>query len=52
MEILFVCSTGIAVAYLGILLLCAATGSESLSHEAIAATVATANPLYLKIAFY
>lgn len=50
-KYLFVCSTGIAVAYLGILLLCAATGSESLSHEAIAATVATANPLYLKIAF-
>lgn len=50
-KYLFVCSTGIAVAYLGILLLCAATRSESLSHEAIAATVATANPLYLKIAF-
>ncbi len=50
-KYLFVCSTGIAIAYLGILLLCAATGSGSLSHEALAATVATANPLYLKIAF-
>lgn len=50
-KYLFVCSTGIAVAYLGILLLCAATRSESLAHEAIAAAAATANPLYLKIAF-
>lgn len=50
-KYLFVCSTGIAVAYLGILLLCAATRSDSLSHEAIAAAIATANPLYLKIAF-
>ncbi|MDE6569886.1 MAG: hydrogenase 4 subunit F, partial [Alistipes sp.] len=50
-KYLFVCSTGIAVAYLGILLLCAATRSESLSHEAIAAAATTANPLYLKIAF-
>ena len=50
-KYLFVCSTGIAVAYLGILLLCAATRSESLSHEAIAAAAAPANPLYLKIAF-
>ncbi|MBE6182149.1 MAG: hydrogenase 4 subunit F [Rikenellaceae bacterium] len=50
-KYLFVCSTGIAVAYLGILLLCAATKCESLSYEAVAAAVATANPLYLKTAF-
>ncbi len=50
-KYLFVCSTGIAVAYLGLLLLCAATGSDSLSHQAVAATVGGANPLYLKIAF-
>ncbi len=50
-KYLFVCSTGIAVAYLGILLLCAATKCESLSYEAVATAVATANPLYLKTAF-
>ena len=50
-KYLFVCSTGIAVAYLGILLLCAATRTESLSYEAVAAVAANANPLYLKIAF-
>lgn len=50
-KYLFVCSTGIAVAYLGILLLCAATSCESLSYEAVAKATATANPLYLKIAF-
>lgn len=50
-KYLFVCSTGIAVAYLGILLLCAATNCESLSYEAVAKATDTANPLYLKIAF-
>ncbi len=50
-KYLFVCSTGIAVAYLGILLLCAATNCESLSYEAVANAAATANPLYLKTAF-
>ncbi len=50
-KYLFVCSTGIAMAYLGILLLAGATQAEALSYEALAATAATANPLYLKIAF-
>ena len=50
-KYLFVCSTGIAVAYLGILLLCAAAKCDSLSYEAVAAAVPAANPLYLQTAF-
>lgn len=50
-KYVFVCSTGIAMAYLGILLLVAATKCDSLSYEAIGALAATGNPLYLKIAF-
>lgn len=50
-KYLFVSSTGIAMAYLGILLLAAATKCESLSYEAVAAAAAGGNPLYLKTAF-
>ncbi len=50
-KYVFVCSTGIAMAYLGILLLAAATESESLSYEALTAATAAGNPLYLKTAF-
>ncbi len=50
-KYLFVCSTGIAIAYLGILLLCATTSSGSLSYEAVRAAATGGNPLYLKIAF-
>lgn len=50
-KYVFVCSTGIAMAYLGILMLCAATRSESLSYEAVAAAAIHGNPLYLKTAF-
>lgn len=50
-KYVFVCSTGIAMAYLGILLLTAATSSESLSYQAVAAAAAQGNPLYLKTAF-
>ncbi len=50
-KYVFVCSTGIAMAYLGILLLAAATRCESLSYEAVAAVAAHGNPLYLKMAF-
>ena len=50
-KYVFVCSTGIAMAYLGILLLAATTKCESLSYEAVAAVAAQGNPLYLKIAF-
>ena len=50
-KYVFVCSTGIAMAYLGILLLAAATKCESLAYETVAAVAAQGNPLYLKIAF-
>lgn len=50
-KYVFVCSTGIATAYLGILLLAAATRSDSLAYDALAATAAAGNPLYLKTAF-
>ena len=50
-KYVFVCSTGIAMAYLGILLLAAATKCESLQYEAVAAAVPGANALYLKTAF-
>ena len=50
-KYLFVCSTGIAAAYLGILLLCATASGSSLHYGAIAEVVANGNPLYLKIAF-
>ncbi len=50
-KYLFVCSTGIATAYLGILLLAAATKCESLSYEAVAAAAPGSNVLYLKTAF-
>ena len=50
-KYVFVCSTGIAMAYLGILLLAAATKCESLSYGTVAAVAAQGNPLYLKTAF-
>ncbi len=50
-KYLFVCSTGIAMAYLGILLLASATRGESLGYEAVATALTASNPLYLKIAF-
>ena len=50
-KYVFVCSTGIAMAYLGILLLAAATKCESLSYEAVAAAAPGSNVLYLKTAF-
>lgn len=50
-KYVFVCSTGIAMAYLGILLLAAATRCESLDYEAVAAAAAGGNVLYLKTAF-
>lgn len=50
-KYVFVCSTGIAMAYLGILLLAAATQCKSLDYEAVAAAAAGGNALYLKTAF-
>ena len=50
-KYIFVCSTGITMAYLGILLLCGAAAGEGLSYNALREAAAGANPLYLKIAF-
>lgn len=50
-KYIFICSLGIAVAYLGILLLSTVTAGGELSYANLARTVASGNPLYLKIAF-
>ena len=50
-KYLFVCSTGIAIAYLGILLLCAAAANSSLSYSDLQQLIINGNPLYLKAAF-
>ena len=50
-KYVFVCSTGIAMAYLGILLLAAATNCESLDYGVVAAAAPHSNALYLKTAF-
>ena len=50
-KYLFVCSTGIAIAYLGILLLSAAAQNESLDYASLPRLIADGNPLYLKTAF-
>lgn len=50
-KYIFICSLGIAVAYLGILLLSTVTAGDELSYANLARTVASGNPLYLKIAF-
>lgn len=50
-KYLFVCSTGIAIAYLGILLLCAAAANSSLNYNDLRLIIAEGNPLYLKAAF-
>ena len=50
-KYLFVCSTGIAIAYLGILLLSAAASNNSLNYEDMQVLITHGNPLYLKVAF-
>lgn len=50
-KYIFVCSTGIAMAYLGVLILSSAAHEGSLSYEALREAVEQCNPLYLKIAF-
>lgn len=50
-KYIFVCSTGIAMAYLGILLLCSLAGEGSLGYDSLAVRIASGNPLYLKTAF-
>jgi len=50
-KYIFVCSTGIAMAYLGILLLCSVAEGGALDYASLAGRIGTGNPLYLKIAF-
>lgn len=53
-KYIFLCSTGIAIAYLGILFLSmtmSGLGVQDLSFESIRNAASGANPLYLKIAF-
>ena len=50
-KYLFVCSTGIAIAYLGILLLCAAASNATLDYHTLQQLIINGNPLYLKAAF-
>jgi hydrogenase-4 component F len=50
-KYIFVCSTGIAMAYLGVLILSSAAHEGSLSYESLREAVEHCNPLYLKIAF-
>ncbi|MDR0954814.1 MAG: hydrogenase 4 subunit F [Rikenellaceae bacterium] len=51
-KYVFVSSVGIAVAYLGILMLSTAvTGQQGLSYSHLRWAVASANPLYMKMAF-
>lgn len=51
-KYIFVSSVGLAVAYLGLLMLSTAvTGEESLGYNQLQAAMANANPLYMKLAF-
>lgn len=50
-KYVFICSTGILLAYLGVLLLSTVTTHGDLSYASLAEVIATGNPLYLKIAF-
>lgn len=50
-KYIFVCSTGIAMAYLGILLLSTVATEGSLAYSDLSNVIAEGNPLYLKVAF-
>ena len=50
-KYIFVCSTGIAMAYLGILLLSTVAEHGALDYASLKETIANGNPLYLKVAF-
>ena len=50
-KYIFVCSTGIAMAYLGILLLSTVAEHGALDYNALNEVIANGNPLYLKVAF-
>ncbi|MBQ8774787.1 MAG: hydrogenase 4 subunit F [Alistipes sp.] len=50
-KYIFVCSTGIAMAYLGILLLSTVAVEGTLDYAALKSVISEGNPLYLKLAF-
>ncbi len=50
-KYLFVCSTGIAIAYMGILLLSTVATHGSLDYASLKLAIVNGNPLYLKVAF-
>ncbi|MBQ8307411.1 MAG: hydrogenase 4 subunit F [Alistipes sp.] len=50
-KYIFVCSTGIAMAYLGILLFCSASEGGALAYASLGERLQQGNPLFLKIAF-
>lgn len=50
-KYIFVCSTGIAMAYLGILLLSTVAEHGALDYESLRSVIDNGNPLYLKVAF-
>lgn len=50
-KYIFVCSTGIAMAYLGILLLSTVAEHGSLDYASLGSAITNGNPLYLKVAF-
>ncbi|MCD7969569.1 MAG: hydrogenase 4 subunit F [Alistipes sp.] len=50
-KYIFVCSVGIAVAYLGVLLFGGLSHGADLSYSGLAASVPSANPLFLQLAF-
>lgn len=50
-KYIFVCSTGIAMAYLGILLLSTVAEHGALDYASLSGVMTNGNPLYLKVAF-
>lgn len=50
-KYLFVCSTGIAIAYMGILLLSTVATEGTLDYASLKEAIMNGNPLYLKVAF-
>lgn len=50
-KYIFVCSVGIAMAYLGVLLLGSIAQDGDMSYQSLAANAANGNPLYMKLAF-
>lgn len=50
-KYIFVCSTGIAMAYLGILLLSTVAHHGTLDYASLKDVISEGNPLYLKVAF-